>query len=120
MKAFQINVVDFYNQHVHGDLFAEDVDNFPILRTDAIKYLVTFRNQLQPEQLVESLGILLRLFSSKHTILYLYSSYALERIMLVKCKGTNKVIFGSMLLTHYCSFHYVYSSLKYTFHKNSF
>ncbi|VDN18647.1 unnamed protein product [Gongylonema pulchrum] len=39
--------------HVRGDLFHDDVNALPILKADALKYVVVFRNQLQPEQLIE-------------------------------------------------------------------
>uniref|UniRef100_A0A915PJA9 Exportin-2 n=1 Tax=Setaria digitata TaxID=48799 RepID=A0A915PJA9_9BILA len=90
-----VDVVDFYQTHVHTDLFMDDIDALPILKTNALKYIVIFRNHLRPDQLVELVGAFLKLLSSRHTILHQYVAYALERLMLVRCRETGKV-----LLTH--------------------
>ena len=49
----QINISDFYEQHVRADLLDGGVNDVPILRSDALKYLVLFRYQLRPEFLAE-------------------------------------------------------------------
>ncbi|VDO30255.1 unnamed protein product [Onchocerca flexuosa] len=90
-----VDVVDFYQTHVHSDLFMFDVDTLPILKTDALKYIVVFRNHLRPDHLIEVISAFLKLLSSRHTILHQYTAYALERLLLVKSKETGKV-----LLTH--------------------
>ncbi|VDK60393.1 unnamed protein product [Anisakis simplex] len=87
-----VNVVDCYQTHVRTDLFDEDVNSLPILKADSLKYVVTFRNQLQPEQLVEVVAVIPKLLASSHPILHYYAAYALERIMLVKNKQTNQVV----------------------------
>lgn len=71
----------------------DDVNALPILRTDALKYIVVFRNHLRPGLLIEAISAFLKLLSSRHTILHQYTAYALERLMLVKCKETGKVHF---------------------------
>uniref|UniRef100_A0A0N5AQY9 Exportin-2 n=1 Tax=Syphacia muris TaxID=451379 RepID=A0A0N5AQY9_9BILA len=88
-----VDVVDFYKKYVHSDLFVDDVDSLPVLRIDAIKYLVIFRNQLQQEQLLESLAAVVRLLNSRHGIVHQYAAYAIERIMLVRDKQ-NQLIFS--------------------------
>lgn len=90
-----VDVVDFYQTHVHSDIFMDDVNALPILKTDALKYIVVFRNHLRPDHLIGVVSAFLKLLSSRHTILHQYTAYALERLMLVRCKETGKV-----LLTH--------------------
>lgn len=65
------------------------MNEFPILRSDALKYVVLFRNQLRPDLLVQCLSGVggqsaIRLLSSSHTILHHYVAYALDRLLLVK------------------------------------
>lgn len=71
----------------------DDINALPILKTDALKYIVVFRNHLRPDHLIEVISAFLKLLSSRHTILHQYTAYALERLMLVRCKDTGKVHF---------------------------
>uniref|UniRef100_F1KQX7 Exportin-2 n=1 Tax=Ascaris suum TaxID=6253 RepID=F1KQX7_ASCSU len=87
-----VNIVDFYQTHVRCDLFDEDVNRLAILKADSLKYVVTFRNQLTAQQLIEVVGATPKLLSSAHAILHHYVAYALERIMLVRDKATNQVL----------------------------
>lgn len=89
-----INISDFYQQFVRADLLEGDPNSFPILRTDALKYLVLFRNQLQPEFLAECFagqGVV-RFLGSRYHILHHYVGYAVDRIFLVKSPNTNTPI----------------------------
>uniref|UniRef100_A0A915EKA4 Exportin-2 central domain-containing protein n=1 Tax=Ditylenchus dipsaci TaxID=166011 RepID=A0A915EKA4_9BILA len=87
-----INVSDFYEQYVRGDLLDGDANHIPILRTDALKYLVLFRNQLTPNFIIECFcgknnqhdNSIIRLLSSEHILLHHYVGYAVERLLLMK------------------------------------
>ncbi|KAL3121788.1 hypothetical protein niasHT_002016 [Heterodera trifolii] len=87
-----INVADFYQEHVRSDLLLGPVNDLPILRGDALKFLVLFRKQLKPEQLIECLrgqnGLLdcsiIRFLSSAHVLIHHYVAYAVERLFLMK------------------------------------
>lgn len=69
----------------------------PILRCDALKYLVLFRNQLSTEQIIECFlgencqfeSSIFRFLSSNHFILHHYVAYAIERIILMKIPNSN-------------------------------
>ena len=39
-----VNLVDFYNSQIVTDLNSPNVDDVPVLKADAIKYLITFRS----------------------------------------------------------------------------
>lgn len=100
--------MDFYQTHVRCDLFDEDVNRLAILKADSLKYVVTFRNQLTAQQLIEVVGATPKLLSSAHAILHHYVAYALERIMLVRDKATNQVyrvfIFFRLSFQQICTF----------------
>lgn len=92
MYIFQVDVNDFYQNCVRQDLLQADVNTLPILRSDALKFVVVFRNQLNPEFLLEIFSnenSVIRLFQSQHTILPHYLAYAVDRLLLVKLRGTN-------------------------------
>lgn len=38
-----VNLVDFFNSQIASDLGAPNVDEYPVLKADAIKYVITFR-----------------------------------------------------------------------------
>ncbi|KAI1711044.1 cse1 domain-containing protein [Ditylenchus destructor] len=87
-----INVSDFYEQHVRGDLLDGGANEVPILRSDALKYLVLFRHQLQPEFLAQCIcgkdndlsNSIIRLLGSQHVLLHHYVAYAIERLLIMR------------------------------------
>lgn len=82
-----INITDYYANNVRGDLCSADVNSTPILKADALKFIVTFRMQLPPEALVEAVTAMVGLLSSSAPILHKYTAYALEKLLLVKVNG---------------------------------
>ncbi len=42
-----VNVIDFFSNHVYEDLQSSSGDVHPILQVDAIRFLLTFRNQVR-------------------------------------------------------------------------
>lgn len=92
----QIDVVSFYQQNVRPDLLFGSSNEMPILRSDALKYLVLFRNQLSTDQILECFrgengrigSSIIRLFSSNNFLLHHYLAYAVERILLMKVPDT--------------------------------
>ncbi|WKY05120.1 hypothetical protein Q1695_005831 [Nippostrongylus brasiliensis] len=78
-----INVADYYAGQVRGHL-SGNVDEMPILKADALKFVVTFRNQLPADVLVEVVQAADRLLSSRFPILHKYAAYAVDKLLLVK------------------------------------
>uniref|UniRef100_A0A158PAB9 Cse1 domain-containing protein n=1 Tax=Angiostrongylus cantonensis TaxID=6313 RepID=A0A158PAB9_ANGCA len=82
-----INVRDYYANQVRVHL-SGTVDDAPILKADAFKFVVTFRNQLPAEVLVEVVQAADRILTSRLPILQKYAAYALDKLLLV---GYNSV-----------------------------
>ncbi|CAI5439866.1 unnamed protein product [Caenorhabditis angaria] len=82
-----ININDFFIGQVATHLNS-DVNQLPILKADALKFAVTFRNQLAPEHLLSTIRAADALLSSNTTILHKYAAYAIDKILL---KDVNKV-----------------------------
>ncbi|KAJ1366069.1 hypothetical protein KIN20_026653 [Parelaphostrongylus tenuis] len=78
-----INVGDYYTSQVQGHL-SGSVDDTPILKADAFKFVVTFRNQLSADVLVEVVQAANRVLTSRLPILQKYAAYALDKLLLVK------------------------------------
>ncbi|KAJ8595722.1 Cse1-domain-containing protein [Rhizopogon salebrosus TDB-379] len=82
-----VDVVKFFSEHVYQDLQASDGIVHAILHVDAIRFLLTFRNQLTREQLLSVLPFLVRHLNSDNYVTYTYAAITIDRILFIK-KGT--------------------------------
>ena len=48
-----VNVMDFFSQHVLPELQSQQLDQRPVLKADALKYLTTFRSQVPKDTCVQ-------------------------------------------------------------------
>ncbi|KDN36257.1 hypothetical protein RSAG8_10945, partial [Rhizoctonia solani AG-8 WAC10335] len=82
-----VNVVQFFLDHVAGDLQAPAGTIHPILQVDAIRFVHMFRNQFTKEQLLPVLRLLVIHLSSKDYVCSSYAAIAIERILFIKTGG---------------------------------
>eukprot|EP00118_Oscarella_pearsei_P025556 m.308373 g.308373 ORF g.308373 m.308373 type:complete len:973 (+) comp43881_c0_seq1:68-2986(+) len=82
-----VNVTDFYTSHIKPHLESAKVDEFPVLKADAIKYLSTFRNILPRECLLSALPNLINLLVAKSVVIHSYAANCLERLFILKTPG---------------------------------
>ncbi|KAI9802851.1 MAG: importin-alpha export receptor [Piccolia ochrophora] len=75
-----VDVVDFFQKNIASDLAAESGTE-PILKVDAIKYLYTFRSQLNKSQWHAAFPLLIQHLTSPHYVVYTYAAITLERIL---------------------------------------
>ncbi|CAE6342293.1 unnamed protein product [Rhizoctonia solani] len=87
-----VNVVQFFLDHVAGDLQAPAGNIHPILQVDAIRFVHMFRNQFNKEQLLPVLRLLVTHLSSKDYVCSAYAAIAIERILFIKTGG--KLLFA--------------------------
>ncbi|KAH7910550.1 CAS/CSE protein [Hygrophoropsis aurantiaca] len=80
----QVDVVKFFSDHVYQDLQAPAGSVHPILQVDAIRFLLTFRNQLTKEQLLSVLPLLVRHLGSDNYVTYTYAAITIDRILFIK------------------------------------
>lgn len=74
-----VDVVKFFTGYIANDLVSQD--SHPILKTDAIKYIFTFRNQLTKEQLITTIPLLLNHFQNPNPVVYTYSAITIEKLL---------------------------------------
>lgn len=79
-----VNVTDFYQAHILPDIQNPDVSSTPILKADAIKYLMIFRNQIPHEALVASMANLVLYLKAPSVVVHSYAAHTIERILMVK------------------------------------
>ncbi|KAI9569377.1 armadillo-type protein [Boletus coccyginus] len=80
----QVDVVKFFSDHVFQDLQAAHGTVHPILQVDAIRFLLTFRNQLTKEQLLAVLPLLIKHLTSDNYVTYTYAAITIDRILFIK------------------------------------
>ncbi len=74
-----VNVVDFFEQHIAADLLSEATE--PISKVDAIKYLYTFRSQLNKAQWSSAIQPLIQNLASTNYVVHTYAAIAVERVL---------------------------------------
>ncbi|CAF0704688.1 unnamed protein product [Brachionus calyciflorus] len=79
-----IDVIQFYESTILPDLADQDVNNFPVIKADDMRYISTFRQQLPKECLLNALPHLVRYMTSNIPVVHTYACHAVERILTLK------------------------------------
>lgn len=74
-----LDVVKFFTENVANDLM-DNQSVHPILRTNAIKYILIFRNQFTKEQLSTTIPLLLKHLQDSNPVVYTYASITIEKL----------------------------------------
>lgn len=72
-----VDVVQFFTDNIASYLVN---DASPILKTDAIKYIMTFRNQLTKEQLVTTIPLLINHLKNPNVVVYTYAAITIDKL----------------------------------------
>lgn len=79
-----VDLVDFYRTHIVTELQQPDVNRLMVLKADAIKYLMTFRNQLPREAIVAAMPSLVKLLTSPSLVVHSYAANAIDKLLILK------------------------------------
>ncbi|RWS29395.1 exportin-2-like isoform X1, partial [Leptotrombidium deliense] len=80
-----VNVVDFYRNFIKSDLENADLTYLPVLRADALKYIMTFRNQLPLNDVIlPSLPMVIQNLSAPSVVVHTYACHTLERLFTMR------------------------------------
>ena len=60
------------------------VNSFPVIKSDAIRYLAAFRQQLPKEAILSTLPCLVHYLTSNVAVVNTYAAHAIEKILTVK------------------------------------
>ncbi|OAD56402.1 Exportin-2 [Eufriesea mexicana] len=74
----------FTMQHIEPELVKPNVNEFPVLKADAIKFIMTFRSILPREMIIGSLSQLIRHLSASNIVVHTYAACAIEKILAMK------------------------------------
>uniref|UniRef100_A0A3Q2XII4 Exportin-2 n=1 Tax=Hippocampus comes TaxID=109280 RepID=A0A3Q2XII4_HIPCM len=102
-----VNLTEFFVNHILTDLKSTNVNEFPVLKADAIKYVMIFRSQLPKEQLLQAVPLLITHLQAESTVEHTYAAHALERLFTMRGPNNTTLItavemapFTEMLLTN--------------------
>lgn len=87
-----VSIGDFFAQQVLPDLQSGAVDNLPVLKADALKFLTTFRGQVPKNQCVALFPALVALLGSDSNVVHSYAATAVERLLAMKEGGQPRFI----------------------------
>lgn len=80
-----VNIVDFYTGYIKPDLEGSDVNRLPVLRADALKYIVTFRNQLDVKtHLIPVLPLVIQHLTASSVVVHTYAAHAMEKMLTLR------------------------------------
>ncbi|ORY85547.1 importin-alpha re-exporter [Protomyces lactucae-debilis] len=82
-----VDVVEFFNVNVLGDLHAGFSERHPITKVDAIKFIHTFRNQLTKQQITSVFPMLAQHLTSPNYVVYTYAAVTVEALLTMKRDG---------------------------------
>uniref|UniRef100_A0A8C8GAA6 Exportin-2 n=1 Tax=Oncorhynchus tshawytscha TaxID=74940 RepID=A0A8C8GAA6_ONCTS len=87
-----VNLTEFFVNHILTDLNSQNVNEFPVLKADAIKYVMIFRSQLPKEQLLQAVPLLVAHLQAESTVEHTYAAHALERLFTMRGPNNSTLI----------------------------
>uniref|UniRef100_A0A7N5JFT6 Exportin-2 n=1 Tax=Ailuropoda melanoleuca TaxID=9646 RepID=A0A7N5JFT6_AILME len=79
-----VNLNEFFVNHILPDLKSANVNEFPVLKADGIKYIMIFRNQVPKEHLLVSIPLLINHLQAESIVVHTYAAHALERLFTMR------------------------------------
>ncbi|XP_017781726.1 PREDICTED: exportin-2 [Nicrophorus vespilloides] len=92
-----VSVPQFCQEHILMELERPDVNDMPVLKADAIKYVMTFRSILPKEIVVGTLPQLVRHIPSESAVIHTYAACAIEKILMMRNSTNNAIVTGDDL-----------------------
>ncbi|XP_076182593.1 chromosome segregation 1 [Ptiloglossa arizonensis] len=87
----------FAMQHIEPELVKPNVNEFPVLKADAIKFIMTFRSILPREMVVGSLPQLIRHLTATNIVVHTYAACAIEKVLAMKGPDNFPIVKGNDL-----------------------
>ena len=86
-----VNIIEFFQSNIASDMITE-VGIEPILKVDAVKYLYTFRSQMNREQWNPAFPLLVQHLGSSNYVVYSYAAIAVERVLALVDENNQPII----------------------------
>ncbi|XXG84596.1 hypothetical protein AAC387_Pa10g2084 [Persea americana] len=82
-----VEVERFFATVIVPELKAQDVNGFPMLKADALKFFTTFRNHILKPFVVTMMPDVIRFLQSESNVVHSYAANCIEKLLLVKDEG---------------------------------
>lgn len=79
-----VSLPEFTREHIIPELLRPNVNELPILKADAIKFIMTFRSVLPREHVVGAIPLFIRHLTATSTVVHTYAACAIEKILALK------------------------------------
>lgn len=79
-----VNLTDFAAQHIIPELEKPDVNSLPVIRADAIKYIMIFRTVLPREGIAACIPKLITHLSASSPVVHTYAAASIEKILAIR------------------------------------
>lgn len=87
-----VSVPQFFQQQVLEELSRPDVNELPVLKADAIKYVMTFRSILPKEIVVSTIPELNRHLVSESAVVHTYAACTIEKILAMRDNNNSQLM----------------------------
>ncbi|XP_015180909.1 PREDICTED: exportin-2 [Polistes dominula] len=88
----------FTAQHIEPELSKQNINECPVLKADAIKFIMSFRSVLPQELVVGSLPQLVRHLGATSLVVHTYAACAIDRILSMRGADNNSIVKGNDLM----------------------
>nr|ACJ36227.1 cellular apoptosis susceptibility protein [Penaeus chinensis] len=79
-----VNITEFYQNHILPELQNQDVNRLPVLKAEAIKYVISFRSALPFDAIKLCIPDLARLITAQSPVVHTYAAAAIDKIFLFR------------------------------------
>ncbi|XP_059097421.1 exportin-2-like [Tigriopus californicus] len=90
-----VDLSDFCLKYIIPDLQSQNVNELPVIKADAIKYVMTFRSQLPPETIKACLPLLIPFLRAESHVVHTYAAAAVDKILIMKKPGLQDALVSS-------------------------
>lgn len=74
----------FCQQQILPELQRPNVNEMPVLKADALKFLMTFRSLLGPEITMGSLPLMIKHLQAESVVVHSYAACALDKVLILR------------------------------------
>ncbi|XP_066140699.1 exportin-2 [Euwallacea fornicatus] len=92
-----VNISQFFEPHVLPELDRADVNELPILKAAAIRYVITFRSVLPSDLVISTIPQLIRHLSSESAVVHTYAACCIEKILMLKDSNNHEVLTSTQI-----------------------
>lgn len=82
-----VNITEFYQGHILPELQNQDVNHLPILKAEAVKYVISFRSVLPFEAVKVCVPDMIRILTAESAVVHTYAADAINKIFLLRVNG---------------------------------